>query len=342
MSSKRIGALALLVVLGRFAVAALNRRRAISLEGATAVVCGASRGLGRAIALELGRRGVAKMAICARHEHDLDGLAATLAREGIQVCSEACDLSNAQDVERFFGNVTARLGPVDVLVTNAATITVGPATLCSKADVDEAFSSIFYTALNPILSAMPWMRHRRRGTIAVVTSLGARIGLPHVGPYCAAKGALITFAESIRAELARDGVNVLAVVPGPMRTGSHVHAGFKGDHAREYAWFGRSATAPLLSIDADRAARRIVSAIAHGKVELSFTPEARIAPVLRTLAPTLWSEMMAIAARFLPRAEDACEPNQRWEGTKIEESSDAPAVRAVKQRGRGLAERYRQ
>lgn len=344
MNTKKLGTAALaLLAGGRLAIEAANRRRAMKLQGATAVVCGASRGLGRAIALELARRGVAKIGICARHEHDLDGVASELVRRGVHVCAEACDLSSQEEAERFIGSACARLGPIDVLVTNASTIAVGPVATWTREDFDEALASIFYTTLHPILAAMPAMRKRRKGSIALVTSIGARVGVPHLAPYCAAKFASMGLAESLRAELADDGVHVLSVVPGLMRTSSHVHAEFKGDQESEYAWFGMSATAPLISIDADRAARRIVSAIARGKVELSFTPEARLAPLVRTLAPTLWSEVMSTAARFLPRPPIAPpEAIERREGVEIERTSELRAVKLVHDRGWKAAEKHAQ
>jgi NAD(P)-dependent dehydrogenase (short-subunit alcohol dehydrogenase family) len=341
--SRKIGAAALALALGRLAWEAANRRRALKLPGTTAVVCGASRGLGRAIALELARRGVAKIAVCARTERDLDGVAAELVKRGVLVCAEPCDLSKEEEVQRFIGSASARLGPIDLLVTNAATIAVGPAAAWSKEDFDEALASIFYTALNPILQTVPAMRQRRKGTIAMVTSIGARIGVPHLAPYCTAKFAAMGLAESLRSELAQDGVHVLTAVPGLMRTGSHVHAEFKGDHELEYAWFGASATAPILSIDADRAARRIVSAIAHGHVEVAFTPEARVAPVLRAVAPGLWAEAMAAAARFLPRSPMAStHATERREGIDIERTSDSRVVKAVHEYGRKHVERHAQ
>lgn len=321
----------------------MRSRRAIRLRGATAIVCGASRGLGRAIAFELARRGVAKIGICARTEHDLDEVASELVRLGVHVCAEACDLSDPEDTERFIGSAYARLGPIDVLVTNASTITVAPSATLTKGDFDEAMATIFDTALNPILCAMPSMRQRRKGTIALVTSIGGRIGVPHLAPYCAAKFATLGLAESLRPELAADGVNVLAVVPGLMRTGSHVRAEVKGNHAREYAWFAASATAPILSIDADRAARRIVSAIARGAIELSFTPEARLAPIVRTLTPGLWAEAMSLAARLLPAPpSELPRATERRQGREIEETSDSRAVAAVRRRGRPFAERHAQ
>lgn len=344
MNTKKLGAAALAVAAaGRLAIEAANRRRAVKLRGATAVVCGASRGLGRAVALELARRGVAKIGICARHEHDLDNVASELVQRGVHVCAEACDLSNQEEAERFIGSACARLGPIDVLVTSAATIAVGPVATWTKEDFEEAMGSIFYTSLHPILAVMPSMRHRRKGSIALVTSIGGRIGVPHLAPYCAAKFATMGLAESLRAELAEDGVHILSVVPGLMRTGSHVHAEFKGDAESEYAWFGMSATAPLISIDADRAARRIVSAIARGQVELAFTPEARLAPLVRTLTPTVWSEIMAAAARFLPRPPVAPSAEaERREGVEIERTSESRAVKIVHERGREAAKKHAQ
>jgi NAD(P)-dependent dehydrogenase (short-subunit alcohol dehydrogenase family) len=343
VNKTRLGAALAALGLGHVVLRALERRRAVRLPGATAVVCGASRGLGRALALELARRGVAKIAVCSRTGHDLDELAAELTHRGVHACAEACDLADAADTERFIYNACARLGPIDILVANAATIGVGPFATMAKSDFDEALASTFYTALNPILAVLPEMRHRRRGNITLITSIGARVGVPHLAPYCAAKFATIGFGEAIRAELARDGIHVLTVVPGLMRTGSHVHARFKGEHDREYGWFAAGATAPVVSIDTDRAARRIVAAIARGEVELSFTPEARLAPVLRTLMPRLWSELMALGARMLPAPPlESPRTTAFREGLDIERTSQSRLVEVVRQRGRKFAERHAQ
>lgn len=343
MKRNNLGLVGLSLALGRLALSLADRRRALPLRGKTAIVCGASRGLGRAIALELARRGVTKIGICARTEQDLDSLASELVSKGVFVCAEPCDLSKKDEVERFLGSSCARLGPVDLLVTNAATITVGPAATWTKDDFDQALGSIFYTALNPILEVLPSMRKRKEGTVALVTSIGARVGVPHLAPYCAAKFATMGLAESLRAEVASDGVHIMTAVPGLMRTGSHVHAEFKGDHELEYAWFGGSATAPIISIDADRAARRIVAAIERGRVEVAFTPEARLAPLARAISPTFWAEAMALVARFLPAPpETSSGTTPRREGVDIERTSDAASVKAVRERGQPLAEKHAQ
>jgi NAD(P)-dependent dehydrogenase (short-subunit alcohol dehydrogenase family) len=342
MKVSRVPAIALGVALG-LALEVTKRRRRTPIRGSVAVVCGASRGLGRALALELARRGAKKIAICARHEEDLEGLAAELVLKGVPVVAERCDLTNKHDVKVFFEHIEQDLGPVDVVITNAATISVGPFAAWTQKDFDQAHASIFQSTLNAVLTAAPSMRQRRKGTIAMITSIGAKIGVPHLAPYCAAKFAVMGLAESIRPELAVDGVNVLTVVPGLMRTGSHVHALFKGDHQLEYAWFGSGAIAPLLSIDADRAARRIVAAIARGNTELAYTPEARLAPIVRTLMPRLWFEVMEIVAQLLPRPPvgkvEAATPK---EGVTIEAESTSPVVDAVKKAGQPYVERHAQ
>lgn len=343
MKVLRLSTIALGLAVGKVALELAGLRRRTAIRGSVAVVCGASRGLGRAMALELARRGAKKIAICARTEKDLEGLAAELVLKGIPVVAEHCDLSNKHEVERFFAHVEEQLGPPDVVVTNAATIVVGPLAAWTTEDFDEAHASIFQSTLNAVLTVAPGMRQRRKGTIAMITSIGGKVGVPHLAPYCASKFAVMGLADSIRPELAVDGVNVLAAVPGLMRTGSHVHAKFKGDHPLEYAWFGASAMAPLLSIDADRAARRIVGAIARGDTEVAFTPEARVAPIVRTLMPRLWHETMALVARFLPRPPvGAPEATQTKEGETVARESSSPVVEAVRKASEPLVQRHAQ
>src|SRR5262249_59696441 len=96
--------------------------------------------------------------------------------------------------------------------------------------------------------------------IVNIPSIGGRTAVPHMAPYSASKFALAGFSDAIRAELARDKIYVTTVTPGLMRTGSHIHAKFKGNHAAEYRWFDWSRKIPLASISIERAARKISDA----------------------------------------------------------------------------------
>jgi short-subunit dehydrogenase len=122
--------------------------------------------------------------------------------------------------------------------------------------------------------------------------------------YSASKFALTGLSDALRSELARDGIYVTTVAPGMMRTGSHVNAEFKGKHNQEFAWFAASAGAPFISMNANRAARKILSACRRGQPSLTLTFAARGAIVANALFPNLTGYAMKIVNRFLPDAGD--------------------------------------
>ena len=300
----------------------------------TAVICGGSRGLGRAVAHALAEAGYG-VAICARSKDEVDQARAELERLGVRVFAEACDLRDEEQASRFIARVEETLGPIDVLVTNAATISVAPIETRTSADFDDAMRSTFYTALHPILAALPRMRERKHGTIAMVTSIGGLVGVPHLTPYSTAKFATVGLAESLAGELRKDGIHVLTVIPGLMRTGSHVRATFKGNAAREYTWFAAAATTPLVSIDANVAAKRIVRAIRQKRTRLVLTPGARVAARLHDLLPELFTVAFEIAGALLPKAPER--PTEA-EGRALQ--SKGP--KALERRTRTLVARHAQ
>lgn len=335
------GALAVLTA-AQVASMVLRASRRTNLAGKTALVCGASRGLGRAIALELARKGC-KVAVCARSGKDLEVVRQELVSLGAPTHAETCDLRIMEDVESLVANVTNDLGPIDVLVVTAASITVGPAEVMTPDDFDEALDSILRTSLHAALAVLPGMRERRRGTLAFVTSLGGKVAVPHLLPYSIAKFAEVGLADGLRAETAKDGVHVLDVVPGLMRTGSHVHGMFKGDAEKEYAWFGASATAPgPFTIEAERAARRITRAIERGDDELVLTPAAKLAVRVNGLAPSLVRFVMKLADRLLPAPLLLPEGLRAKEGLEVEAASHSEGVAYVQARGTKLADRHHQ
>jgi NAD(P)-dependent dehydrogenase (short-subunit alcohol dehydrogenase family) len=310
------------------------------LEGKVALVCGGSRGLGRAMARELLQAG-ASVAICARDPAPLEATRTWLSRFGGRVFAQRCDLRSEFETLELFGAVARELGPIDIVVANAATILVAPIEALTPADFDDAMGDIFGTTTRVALAALPGMRARRQGTIAFITSIGARVGIPHLAPYSAAKFAAAGFVEALGAEVAKDGVHVLTVFPGLMRTGSWLHASFRGAPARELRWFGMGAITPLLSIDADKAARRIVDAIVVRKRRLTLTPAARLAIALHDLLPDLWWLASAVAARLLPRAPADAAAAQR-KGRELLDRPSALVLRAIGAQCARLAVRHGQ
>jgi short-subunit dehydrogenase len=131
------------------------------------------------------------------------------------------------------------------------------------------------------------------------------MAVPHLAPYCASKFALVGLSDAIRTELARDNIHVTTATPGMMRTGSQVNARFKGNHRSEYKWFSLSAILPLVSIEAERAATRIISACRRGLPALTIPFPARLAVLGDALFPNASGSMMKIANTVLPGPTDS-------------------------------------
>ncbi|MYW02472.1 SDR family NAD(P)-dependent oxidoreductase [Streptomyces sp. SID3343] len=270
------------------------------VRGRVALVTGGSRGLGLLIARELAGLG-ARVSICARDTDELARGAELIHRDtGHEVSRERCDVSDPDSVDALVTSVTERHGTVEILVNNAGIITVGP---LESLDVDAFRRAIEVMFMGPVrltLAVLPTMRERGAGRVVNVTSIGGRIAAPHLLPYDCAKFAATGFSEGLRAELAGSGVSVTTAIPGLMRTGGHRAARFTGRRSREYAWFAAAASLPLLSMDAERAARAIVRAGLRGRPEIVLTTAAKLAVRAHGIAPATTARALALADHLLP------------------------------------------
>ena len=280
---------------------AWRHRRAYEFAGKVVVITGGSRGLGLIMARELAEEG-ARLVLVARDEEELgraaDDLRANLA--SVEVLTIAADVRKRHDAERAIAQALERFGRVDVLVNNAGIIQVGPLDHMKLSDYEDAMNTHFWGPLYMVLAALPHMRQRGEGRVVNISSIGGKIAVPHLVPYCASKFALAGLSEGLRAELINEGIVVTTVCPGLMRTGSPVNAMFKGKRPQEYAWFAISDSLPLASIDANRAARQIIAACRHGEAELVITLQAKIAVLAHEIAPELFADAMALMNRLLP------------------------------------------
>lgn len=273
--------------------------RDLRFDGQVVVITGGSRGLGFAMAQEFAARG-AKLVICGRDEEVLREAEARLRSSRTEVMAVPCNIADQDQAARLIADATERFGRVDVLVNNAGTIAVGPIESQTLADFQSAMDTMFWGMVYTTLAALPQMMQRRSGRIVNITSIGGKVAIPHLTPYCCAKFAAVGFSEALRAELAKDRISVTTVVPGLMRTGSHANAVFKGDHRKEYSWFSLGATLPLSAMDAYKAARRIVNAAARGASEIVLTPQAKLLTLAHGIAPGTVSDVLGVANRFMP------------------------------------------
>ena len=126
------------------------------------------------------------------------------------------------------------------------------------------------------------------------------IAVPHLLPYSCAKFAMRGFSEGLGAELAKDRIRVTTVLPWLMRTGSFLNALFKGKREEELAWFALGSTMPVVSMQAERAARRIVDACERGEAFVTLGMQAKVLRIAHSLAPGLATRVLGMVNSLLP------------------------------------------
>jgi NAD(P)-dependent dehydrogenase (short-subunit alcohol dehydrogenase family) len=304
---------ALLVV--AWLVVRVIRTTRYSLREKVAVITGGSRGLGLVLARHICAEG-GSVALIARDPEELARAKADLAPRGGAVLTIECDLLDTAQIGAAVRQIIDRFGKIDILINNAGIIEVGPLEHMAREDFERAMQLHFWAPFELISQIVPEMRIWGGGRIVNISSIGGKVAVPHLAPYSASKFALTGFSDAIRAELARDNVHVTTVAPGMMRTGSHVNAKFKGKHDIEFAWFAASAGAPLISMNADRAARKILAACRRGQPSLTLTFAARGAILGNALFPNLTGYAMRLVNQFLPKPSGA-EGNQLRGGSEV-------------------------
>jgi NAD(P)-dependent dehydrogenase (short-subunit alcohol dehydrogenase family) len=286
-----------------------------SLRGKVALITGGSRGLGLVLARHICAQG-GSVALIARDPEELARAKADLARRGGVVLTIECDLLDASQIEATVRQVINRFRKIDILINNAGIIEVGPLEHMTREDFERAMQLHFWAPFELVWQIIPEMRIWGGGRIVNICSIGGKVAVPHLAPYSASKFALTGFSDAIRAELARENIHVTTVAPGMMRTGSHVNAKFKGKHDMEFAWFAASAGAPLISMNADRAARKILAACRRGQPSLTLTFAARGAILGNALFPNLIGYLLKFVNRFLPGTSNE-EGNQSLAGSQL-------------------------
>ena len=287
-----------LITAGVLAGAILTARRAQDdLHGEVAVVTGASRGLGLLLARELAGHGC-PLVICARDAAELERAADELRAAGAEVTTVACDVTDEATPHLLIDTAVQCYGRLDILVSNAGVIQVGPVQAAQIGHYEMAMNTMALAPARLALTALPVMRRQGHGRIVTIGSIGGKISVPHLLPYSTAKFAAVGFSEGLRAELGRGPVTVTTVVPGLMRTGSHLQARFTGQRSKEFTWFSLGASLPLVSMDAERAARQIIAAVRQRRAEIILTPAGQLVSRAAGIVPGLTSEILHLVQRL--------------------------------------------
>lgn len=290
-----------------------------------ALVPGGSRGLGLLVSRELLDRGYA-VAIAARDHDELTRAKERLSPHGT-VEDYVCDVRDADAVKRLVREVEQDMGPVEVLVTVAGIIQAGPLEAVTVEHFKDAIDTMTYGPIYCALEVLPGMRQRRSGRIGTVTSVGGLVSPPHLLPYATAKFGAVGFSEGLAVALAGSGVTATTIAPGLMRTGSHERAFFTDQSAKEYAWFAPAASLPVLSMNADRAARIIVDGVLAGKPTVLVGWLPKVAQRVHGLAPGLTTRAMGLANRLLPGARP--EQSGLREGRDVASALNSKVVKVL-------------
>ena len=212
-------------------------------------------------------------------------------------------------------------------MNNAGIIQGGPLASLELEDFEEAMAVMYWGVLYPTWAVLPGMVARGAGRIVNITSIGGKVAVPHLLPYSAAKFAAVAFSTGLRAELAGTGVSVTTIAPGLMRTGSHLNAYFKGQHEKEFSLFSVLATLPGLSMDAERAARKIVRAAKRRESERTLGIPALLLARAYGLAPTLVAPILGLVAMLLPGSDAG--GREKLRGMEVRERLDPAQGRVV-------------
>ena len=189
------------------------------IGGKTALVTGASSGIGEALAIRLAEAG-AKVILVARSREKLEQVQAEIDRRGGDSAIHTCDLSSAEDADRLVREVLDEHGHVDVLVNNAGrSIRRGVSRSYDRYhDFERTMQLNYFGSLKLILGFLPTMRERRDGQIVNISSIGVQTNAPRFSAYVASKAALDAFSRSIASEVVGDGVCVTTVYMPLVRT----------------------------------------------------------------------------------------------------------------------------
>ncbi len=194
------------------------------LAGQVALVTGASRGIGRAIARRLGELGAA-LSVCARTRATLEAAASEFRQLGCRVLALVADVTRPAEVDRLVSQTRQELGEIDVLVNNAGVGWFGPVHTATEEDWDRVLDTNLKAVFLLTRAVAPTMVARGRGFIINIASLAAKNAFAGGALYCASKWGLLGFSQSAAEDLRSYGIRVSTICPGSVLTEFSPHTG---------------------------------------------------------------------------------------------------------------------
>jgi short-subunit dehydrogenase len=250
----------------------------LRIEGRTAIITGASSGIGQATAAELVENRV-NVVLASRNRKKLEALALDLVSYPGRTLVVPTDVTDRLAVEALVRKTAEQFGGVDILVNNAGTGLFAPIAGGNPENQRRLFEVNFWGAVNCIQATVPYMQAQRLGHIVNVASIAAKVSPPYMGMYSATKFALSAISDALRLEVAGSGIGVSTVFPGLTGTS------FMENMTQEVEVPRIPPVARFVS--SDLVASRIVQAIRFGLRDAYVSPEDIAVVGLNTIAPQL-------------------------------------------------------
>jgi short-subunit dehydrogenase len=265
------------------------------IPGRTAIITGASSGIGRAAAAELASAR-ANVVLAARSRDKLEELAGDIAPLPGRCLVVPTDVTDRLAVEALIRRTVEEYGAVDILVNNAGIGLFAPIASGSLENMRHMFEVNLWGAVNCIQAAVPYMQSQRRGHIVNVSSIAGYMAPPYMGAYSATKFALRAVSDALRTEVAQSGVGVSTVFPGLTQTD------FTENMTQEVEM---PQIPPIVRWAQPRTvAQRILQAVRYNIRDVFVSPEDIAAVATATLAPYLSDWAMRAFVRFMGPSQD--------------------------------------
>jgi 3-oxoacyl-[acyl-carrier protein] reductase len=257
------------------------------------VVTGASRGIGRTVALAAAARG-ARLGLIARSEDDL---ARVLEESRAEGAIAIADVADHDQLAAALDHLQERVGPVGILVNNAGVGSWGPFVELAREEIERVVQLDLVAALDATRLVLPGMLERRRGHVVNIGSVAGRLGAPFEAVYSAAKFGLVGFTEALAVEVAPLGVRVSMVNPGPVATTFAAAHPLPGTRKRPKP------------VTAEQVAATVIAVVEQGGLERVLPRWLRWAHLARTALPVAYQKGAPGAVR-----EQLDDFTNRWPG----------------------------
>ncbi len=278
----------------------------MKIQGKTALVTGASRGIGRAIALELAQQGVKRLLLLARDQHKLAEVATLISALGVEVVTLALDLTLTVEVNMALAQAWREHGPIHLLVNCAGVAHQAPFLQSQLPQVQEEIALNLVGMYTITLLVARCMAARRQGRIVNVSSLMGKVAAPTMATYSATKFAILGFTQALRGELAEHNIRVTALLPSLTDTNMV-------RELQRFRW--------VVPMTPEQVAKALVAGLYKESPEILVGWQSHLAVWCNRIAPGLLEKVLLMAAPL---------PKNRQQGYKASNTLGQPQLRTFK------------